>query len=78
VLKSIFREIAVFFSLLFILALLMHQDLFESPLQRFSLMQEDGNYFHPFVYTLILYFIVYFFRFLAKKVITITKKFRKQ
>ncbi|MFA6143844.1 MAG: hypothetical protein WCW84_02430 [Sulfurimonas sp.] len=56
--KALLREIAIFGVLLPILALLMHPDFLGNPLLRFNTMLERGNYFHPLVYTTILYSII--------------------
>ncbi|MFH0709534.1 MAG: hypothetical protein V2A75_04940 [Pseudomonadota bacterium] len=56
--KTLLREIAIFGILLPILAFLMHPDLLNNPLLRFATMMEKGNYFHPLVYTAIVYSII--------------------
>ena len=56
------REIFYYLLTLLILALIMHFDLLSDPLARFELMQEKGNYTHPFLYTLIIYSVILIFR----------------
>lgn len=70
------RELFIFGVLLLTLIFLMHPDLLNAPHQRFTLMMERGNFFHPFVYTLLAYLfitILHFFYLSLKKIIS-TKK----
>ncbi len=41
---------------------LMHSDLLSEPSGRFQLMYEKGNYAHPFLYTFIIYSILFIIR----------------
>lgn len=41
-----------------LLASLIHPDLLTNPLERFTLMNERGNYFHPFLYSFAAYILV--------------------
>ena len=56
------REIFVYLAMLVVLALLSHSDLLSNPSQRFQLMIERENYFHPLLYTFILYSIIFILR----------------
>ena len=56
------KEILYYLLTLLILALIMHFDLLSNPSARFELMQEKGNYTHPFLYTFIIYSIILIFR----------------
>ena len=52
------RELLYYFLTLVTLALIMHLDLLSDPLSRLEVMQEKGNYSHPFLYSFIIYFII--------------------
>ncbi|SFV50590.1 hypothetical protein MNB_SM-7-1130 [hydrothermal vent metagenome] len=68
--RVLIREIAIYAILLITLAFLMHPDLIGSPSERFALMLERGNYFHPFIYAFIIYIVLFllriFFSFIKK------------
>lgn len=70
------RELFIFGVLLLALAFLMHPDLLSAPRERFALMMEKGNFFHPFFYTILPYLFIALLRFFYR----ILKKFlsRKQ
>jgi len=75
--KSIvIREMTIYVILLVALALLMHPDLLSNPTERFSLMQERKNYFHPLVYTFIIYLFLLIVRFIVKKIVVFFKKIK--
>lgn len=57
------KEFTIYTALLSILILLMHPDLLSNPTTRLGLMQDLGNYIHPLLYTLFVYLILYFVRF---------------
>ena len=56
------KEFFIYLLLFFILALIIHSDLMTSPSSRFDLMYKRGNYFHPFLYTFVIYSILFIFR----------------
>ena len=56
------RELLYYFLTLIILAFIMHFDLLSNPSARFELMQEKGNYSHPFLYAFIIYSVILIFR----------------
>ena len=56
------REILFYMAILFVLALISHSDLLTNPLARFQLMSEKGNYAHPFLYSFIVYSILFIIR----------------
>ena len=56
------KELTIYTALLTVLILLMHPDLLSDPTARLSLMQTQGNYIHPLLYTFFVYLIIYFFR----------------
>jgi len=51
------KELIIVGGIMVLLALAIHPDLLSDPLGRFNLMQERGNYFHPFLYTVLIYTI---------------------
>jgi len=56
------REILIYLAMLFVLSLVMHSELLGSPLLRFQMMQDKENYFHPLLYTFVIYSILFIFR----------------
>ena len=56
------REIVYYLLTVLILALIMHIDLLSNPSARFELMQEKGNYTHPFIYSFVIYIVIFIFR----------------
>jgi len=72
----VIREMTIYVILLVALALIMHPDLLPNPTERFSLMQERQNYFHPLIYTFIVYFFFFIPRFIIKKIATLFKKIK--
>ena len=62
-LKSVIKkELLIYLATLLILALIMHSDLLSDPLSRLGLMQDKGNYFHPFLYSFIVYAVILILR----------------
>jgi len=59
---AIKREILVYLVMLFVLSLIMHSDLLSTPTSRFEIMSEKGNYSHPFLYTFIIYSVIFIIR----------------
>jgi hypothetical protein len=59
---AIKREILVYLVMLFVLSLVMHSDLLSTPTARFEIIFEKGNYSHPFLYTFIIYSILFIIR----------------
>ena len=59
---AIKREILVYLVMLFVLSLVMHSDLLSTPTARVEIMFEKGNYSHPFLYTFIIYSILFIIR----------------
>ena len=64
------KELLFYIVILIVLALVMHSDLLTSPLARLDLMKEKGNYFHPFMYSFVLYSVILFLR----TIINVTSK----
>ncbi len=50
---AIKREGLIYIVMLFVLTLVMHNDLLSNPSSRFEIMYEKGNYSHPFLYTFV-------------------------
>jgi len=73
---KVIREMVIYTILLVTLALLMHPDLLSTPTQRISLFQDRQNYFHPLLYTFIVYILFFLpIRYIFKKIRNIfTKK----
>jgi len=59
---TIKKEFFYYLLTLLILALIMHIDLLSDPSSRLQTMQEKGNYTHPFLYSFIIYFILFVLR----------------
>lgn len=73
--KSILiREVGIFTALLIFLAVVIHPDLLNDLSERFSLMHERENYFHPFIYTFIVYFLLSLLRYMVIKAIQVIRK----
>lgn len=56
--STIKKEFFYYMLTLIALALIMHIDLLSDPSARLTTMQEKGNYFHPFLYSLIIYGVI--------------------
>jgi NhaP-type Na+/H+ or K+/H+ antiporter len=54
----VIREFLYYIIIFLLLALIMHSDLLSNPSARFELMKEKENYYHPFLYTFILYSVM--------------------
>jgi hypothetical protein len=70
--KVLIREAVIFAVLLILLAFLMHPDLISG--ERFAVMSERGNFFHPLLYTFLIYIVLFIVRFLFAKILKIFKK----
>ncbi len=68
------KEILYFVIILLILAVVQHQDLLSEPMARFTTMQENGNYLHPFIWTAVVYSIVWIFRLLGRFILKLKNK----
>ena len=60
--KKIKKELIYFTFVLVVLALLQHSDFLSHPLDRFGLMAEKGNYYHPLIWAFGAYLIVVMMR----------------
>ncbi|NPA65849.1 MAG: hypothetical protein GXO11_03105 [Epsilonproteobacteria bacterium] len=76
--KALVREGVYFLVLLFVLALLIHPDLLSSPMERIDAAIESGNYFHPLLYTGVLFSIFFILRFIVKKIVSFFKRTPKE
>jgi len=70
----ILKELIYFTLILVILAVVQHHDLLTDPMQRFTTMQENGNYLHPFIWTAIVYSIVWIFRIIGRLILKFKNK----
>lgn len=68
------KEILYFVIILLILAVVQHQDLLSEPMTRFTTMQENGNYLHPFIWTAVIYGIVWTFRLIGRFILKLKNK----
>ena len=59
---AIKREILIYIVMFFVLSIVMHSDLLSDPFARFQLMNEKENYSHPFLYTFVVYGIIFIIR----------------
>lgn len=64
--KKIKTELIYFISILIILALFQHSDLLTSPLERIDTMSQKENYFHPLLWTSIVYLAIGLIRLIIK------------
>ena len=64
--KKIKIELLYFTLILILLALLQHADLLTSPMQRIDTMTQKGNFFHPLLWTSIVYLVVGLIRLIIK------------
>jgi hypothetical protein len=75
--QRVIREVAIYAILLVALAFFMHPDLLSQPSERFSILQNRGNYIHPFLYTFIVFIILFIIRFFVKKTLKLFRNIRK-
>jgi hypothetical protein len=59
---AIKKELLIYLFTLLILTLIMHSDLLTDPSVRINLMLEKENYSHPFLYSFIVYAVVFVLR----------------
>lgn len=74
--KKLKIEFLYFSILLIILAILQHSDLLTSPLNRVELMIQKENYFHPLLWTSIVYLVIGTLRLIIKYVIYLKRKIK--
>lgn len=75
--KKITTELIYFSVLLLILSILQHSDLLSSPLQRVSLMAEQGNFLHPLLWTSAIYILIGFVRLIIKFIVFLKNRKRR-
>jgi len=73
-LKTLKRELVIYASILVVLILIMHPDMFSDPAARLGLMQQHQNYVHPLLYTLFVYLVLFALRALVSWVISLFRK----
>jgi len=71
-------ELIIYIVIFVALSMLMHQDLFLSFSDRFNTVLDRKNYFHPFVYTFLVYIFILILRFFIKNVASLLNKFRNK
>jgi len=59
---AIKKELFIYLLMFFILALVMHSDLLGNPSSRFETMYKKENYFHPFLYSFVIYSVLFIVR----------------
>ena len=59
---TIKKELFIYLLMFFILTLLIHSDLLGNPSSRFEMMYKKGNYFHPFLYSFVIYSVLFIVR----------------
>lgn len=52
------KELLIYLLTVVVSALVMHPDLFSTPLARFEMMANRANYYHPFLFGLGVYLII--------------------
>lgn len=72
--KIIKKELVIYTALLTVLIVAMHPDLLSEPTTRLALMQQQGNYIHPLLYTFFIYLVLFFIRSIVGYVIKFFKK----
>jgi len=68
------KEILYYLVTLIVLALIMHFDLLSDPLARIEAMKEKGNYFHPFIYSFVVYSVMLVLRIIIDLISKIFEK----
>lgn len=56
------KEFYIYLATLFILIIIAHSDILTNPFARFDLMGQKENYFHPIVYALVIYSVIFIVR----------------
>jgi len=74
--KVLIREAVTYTALLIFLSFIMHPDLFLHAPERFSRMYTQGIFYHPFIYALIVYIVLFFVRVFIKKAVYLVKMLR--
>lgn len=59
---SLKKEFFYYLLTFIFLTLIMHFDIVSDPIARFELLQEKGNYSHPFIYTFVVYGAMFILR----------------
>jgi hypothetical protein len=74
--KKLKIEFLYFIILLLILTILLHSDLLTSPQYRIELMIEKENYFHPLLWTSLVYLVIGLLRLVIKYIIYLKRKIK--
>ncbi len=59
---AIKKEFFIYVGMFLLLTLIAHSDILSNPFFRFQMMYEKGNYTHPFLYTFLLYSLLFVLR----------------
>ena len=52
------KELMIYVAIIILSAFVIHSDLFTDPLKRFEIMSERANYYHPFLFALVIYMVI--------------------
>jgi hypothetical protein len=75
--KKTTTELVYFLAILLVLSLLQHSDLLTSPFGRIDLMVEKGNFFHPLLWTSLIYILIGFVRLIIKYIVFLKNRKKK-
>ena len=75
--RVLIKELIIYIVIFVILSILLHPDLLENFSDRFDSMLRRENFFHPLIYTFIVYIFILIIRFFSRKIAVFIKKFRK-
>lgn len=75
--KKIRKELLIYLALLVVLALFQHPDLLSSPLTRLNFMLNRQNYFHPLLWTFIVYILIGFVRLVISGIVYLRSRSKK-
>jgi hypothetical protein len=68
------KELLLYLVIVLMAALLFHPDLLSEPEKRLEMMSDRGNYYHPFVFALLIYLVLGAFRLIIIGVKKLTKR----
>ncbi len=60
--QAIKKEFFIYLATLLVLIIIAHSDMLTDPMARFRLMGEKENYAHPFLYSFIIYAVIFVLR----------------
>ena len=56
------KEFFIYLATLFVLIIIAHSDILSDPLARLDLMSQKENFSHPFIYSFIIYGVIFILR----------------